>query len=64
MSTIEEIEKAIEKLPPKQFGELCAWISERAAAPVKQEESGDPEFDKALGSVFEDYAPLLKELAK
>ena len=31
MSTVAEIEAAIEKLPPAQFGELLAWIEERQA---------------------------------
>lgn len=28
MSTVAEIEAAIEKLPPAEFGELLAWIEE------------------------------------
>jgi len=31
MSTVAEIEAAIEKLPPAEFGELLAWIEERQA---------------------------------
>ncbi len=31
MSTVTEIEAAIEKLPPTEFGELMAWIEERQA---------------------------------
>jgi hypothetical protein len=29
MSTVAEIEAAIEKLPPAQLGELLAWLDER-----------------------------------
>ncbi len=29
MSTVAEIEAAIEKLPPDELGELLAWIEER-----------------------------------
>ncbi len=28
MSSVAEIEAAIEKLPPAQFGELLAWLEE------------------------------------
>ena len=31
MSTVAEIEAAIEKLPPAQFSELLAWIEEYQA---------------------------------
>ena len=31
MSTVAEIEAAIEKLPPSQQRELAAWIEERQA---------------------------------
>ncbi len=31
MITVAEIEAAIEKLPPAEFGELLAWIEERQA---------------------------------
>jgi hypothetical protein len=31
MSTVAEIEAAIEKLPPAEFGELLAWIEEYQA---------------------------------
>ena len=31
MSTVAEIEAAIEKLPPAAFGELLAWIEEYQA---------------------------------
>lgn len=31
MSTVAEIEAAIEKLPPVEFGELLAWIEEYQA---------------------------------
>jgi hypothetical protein len=31
MSTVAEIEAAIEKLPPEEFGELLAWIEEYQA---------------------------------
>jgi len=31
MSTVAEIEAAIEKLPPADFGELLAWIEEYQA---------------------------------
>jgi hypothetical protein len=31
MSTVAEIEAAIEKLPPAEFGELLAWIEEHQA---------------------------------
>jgi hypothetical protein len=31
MNTVAEIESAIEKLPPAEFGELLAWIDEYQA---------------------------------
>jgi len=31
MSTVAEIEAAIEKLPPAEFGELLSWIEEYQA---------------------------------
>jgi hypothetical protein len=31
MSSVTEIEAAIEKLPPAQFGELLAWLEEYRA---------------------------------
>ena len=31
MSTVAEIEAAIEKLPPDEFGKLLAWIEEYRA---------------------------------
>lgn len=31
MSTVLEIEKAIEKLPPGEFGQLREWLAEREA---------------------------------
>jgi hypothetical protein len=31
MSTVTEIEAAIEKLPPTEFGELLAWLGEYQA---------------------------------
>ena len=31
MSTVDEIESAIEKLPPEEYNELIAWIEEHQA---------------------------------
>ncbi|HEY8902491.1 MAG TPA: hypothetical protein VIM48_02215, partial [Chthoniobacterales bacterium] len=51
MSTVLEIERAIELLPPEQFEELAAWISE------KREQTVDAAFERAvLGGKFDAMA--------
>ena len=42
MSTLLEIERAIEALPPEQFVELAAWFAEKRAQVV------DAAFEKAI----------------
>ena len=49
MSTLAEIEKAIEKLPPKQVEQLATWLQQRR--------SGDGTGDlAALGGSWEEDA--------
>ena len=59
MSTLAEIEKAIEKLPPNEFTKLVEWVDSR-----REQEAEDPEFKDALDVVFEHHAPLLDKLAQ
>lgn len=42
MSTVLEIEQAIESLPPADYAELIAWLDERRAADV------DNKFEQAI----------------
>lgn len=59
MSTVAEIEAAIEKLAPEEFVELAEWIAARRAREIQE---GD--FDKAVDKVFAHHAPLLRKLAQ
>ena len=59
MSTIAEIEAAIEKLAPDEFAELAAWISARQSKEIEA-----PDFDKAMDKVFGHHAPLLEKLSQ
>ena len=42
MSTVQEIERAIESLPPSVYAALLAWLDERRAQEV------DGNFDRAI----------------
>jgi hypothetical protein len=42
VSTVLEIERAIEALPPEQFDELAAWFAE------KREQAVDAAFEEAI----------------
>lgn len=44
MSTVPEIERAIEALPPDQFDKLAAWFAE------KREQAVDTAFETAIHS--------------
>lgn len=60
MSTVAEIEAAIEKLRPDEFVELADWVAaQRRAREVKE---GD--FRNAMDKVFTHHAPLLRKLAQ
>ena len=59
MSTVAELEAAIEKLRPDEFAELAAWLDARRAGEVK----GD-DFRKAMDKVFTHHAPLLRKLSQ
>jgi len=59
MSTVAEIEAAIEKLPPDEFAELAAWISAHQAR-----ELDDKNLGNAMDKVFGHHAPLLKKLSQ
>jgi hypothetical protein len=60
MSTVAEIEAAIEKLHPDEFAELAAWVDAQRRA---REVTGG-EFRKAMDKVFAHHAPLLDKLAR
>ncbi len=59
MSTIAEIEAAIEKLPPDEFAQLAAWINARQTRELEGED-----FRNAMDKVFGHHAPLLKKLSE
>lgn len=59
MSTVAEIEAAIEKLCPDEFAELAAWVAARLPAG----DTGERDFSKAMDKVFHHHAPLLEKLA-
>ncbi|MFT6180080.1 MAG: hypothetical protein ACI9NQ_000143 [Paracoccaceae bacterium] len=59
MSTITEIETAIEKLAPDEFAELAAWINAR-----QSQELETPDFEKSMDKVFGHHAPLLEKLSQ
>ncbi len=59
MSTVAEIEAAIEKLPPDKFAELAAWINARQ---TRELENGN--LLDAMDKVFDHHSPLLKKLSQ
>lgn len=66
MSTVQEIEEAISKLPKEEFGEIYAWMS-KLMAHAQQSETrhiDEDTFEVAADEVFDHYAPLLKKLAE
>lgn len=63
MSTIAEIEAAIEKLAPDEFAELAAWISARQSKEIEAPDF-DKAMDKAMDKVFGHHAPLLEKLSQ
>ncbi len=59
MSTLAEIEAAIEQLPPQKFHELHRWIAERAAREWDTQIEADVaagRFDALREKVRTDYA--------
>jgi hypothetical protein len=59
MSTVKEIESAIESLPPAAYAELIAWLDERRAqeADAKFEEAVSAgKFDALAGRALRDAA--------
>ncbi len=60
MSTVAEIEAAIEKLPPEEFSKLAAWVDARRKTP----EAKTPDVGEAMDKVFTHHAPLLEKLSR
>ena len=60
MSTIAEIEAAIEKLQPDEFDKLAEWV----AAQHRAREAKGGDFGEAMERVFTHHAPLLEKLAQ
>lgn len=56
MSTVQEIERAVEQLPPEDFANLSAWIAQRQSA-LGQQPAAPP------GSVFRDHSAFLNSYA-
>ncbi|MBX3743284.1 MAG: hypothetical protein KF712_20025 [Akkermansiaceae bacterium] len=61
MSTVAEIEAAIERLRPEEFAKLEAWLDERRAQRVTVQERN---VAAAMDKVFAHHAPLLKKLSQ
>jgi len=61
MSTVAEIEAAIEKLRPEEFAKLEAWLEERRA---REAAKAKPDIGRAMDKVFSHHAPLLKKLSQ
>ncbi len=59
MSTVAEIEAAIEKLRPDEFAKLAEWMDAR-----RESESKGSDISDAMDKVFAHHAPLLKKLAQ
>lgn len=59
MSTIAEIEAAIEKLHPDEFAKLAEWMDARRALEMQ-----GSNLNGAMDKVFEHHAPLLRKLAQ
>jgi hypothetical protein len=59
MTTVAEIQAAIEKLRPEEFARLAAWLDSRRAREVKEDS-----FGKAMDKVFTRHAPLLRKLSQ
>jgi len=55
MSTVEEIERVIEQLPPKDFEKLSAWMALRSRVPGRNAEQGPV--------VFRDHRAFLNSYA-
>ena len=60
MSTVAEIEAAIEKLPPEEFAKLAA----RMDAQRRNRKIPATVFGEAMDKVFIHHAPLLEKLAR
>ncbi|MCW1915955.1 hypothetical protein OJ996_20370 [Luteolibacter sp. GHJ8] len=60
MSTLAEIEAAIEKLRPEEFSELAAWMDARRG----EREIPASRVREAMDKVFDHHAPLLDKLAR
>ncbi|MCW5556920.1 MAG: DUF2281 domain-containing protein [Verrucomicrobiae bacterium] len=52
MSTIAEIEAAIEALPPEQVRELAAWLEARKEKPVAKPKEKLPMFGFMKGAII------------
>lgn len=59
MTTVAEIEAAIDKLRPDEFAELTAWLDARRAGEIPSDD-----VSRAMDKVFGHHAPLLRKLAQ
>ena len=66
MSSVAEIEAAIEKLEPNEVKAVASWLAKHLTAQQEQDSSAGAatDFDQATNGVFEHFAPLLEELSK
>lgn len=62
MTTLAEIEKAIEQLSAEEYAKLLMWMKDNPPSLVVT--ISDEEFQAAAQEVFDHYAPLLEKLAK
>ncbi|MEM1057989.1 MAG: hypothetical protein AAGK14_01965 [Verrucomicrobiota bacterium] len=60
MTTLAEIEKAIEQLPPEDYAKLVAWLKARPLPATLDEDK----LDEIQEQIFRAHAPLLKKLAE
>ncbi|MBI4325892.1 MAG: hypothetical protein HY674_11585 [Chloroflexi bacterium] len=57
MSTVEEIERAAEQLPPQEFAKLAAWVNRRQAEAWDREIERDAtagRLDKFIDEALDD----------
>jgi len=59
MTTVAEIQAAIEELRPGEFAQLTAWLDARRAGEVKEDS-----FGKAMDKVLTHHAPWLRKLSQ
>ena len=59
MSTVTEIEAAIEKLTPEEYAELIEWMKTHTS-----KKSDEAEFRDAMDRVFGHHTDLLEKLSQ